>query len=41
METASELKDFIKFQQSEIIELREQQAYLKGYIKGKEFNENK
>jgi hypothetical protein len=41
METATELKDFIKFQQSEIIELREKQAYIEGYIKGKEFNEKK
>ena len=41
METATELKSFIKYQQEEIIKLKEEQAYIKGYIKGKEKNENK
>lgn len=41
METATELKDFIKYQQEEIIELKEEVAYMKGYTKGKEYNEKK
>lgn len=41
METATELKDFIKYQQQEIIKLKEEVAYIKGYTKGREFNEGK
>lgn len=41
METATELKYFIKYQQEEIIELKEEIAYMKGYEKGKEYYEKK
>lgn len=41
MGIAGELKDFIKFQQEEIVKLKEEQAYQKGYEKGKEYYEKK
>lgn len=41
MENAKEFKEFIKYQDARILELEKKQAYLEGYIKGKEHNEKK
>lgn len=41
MAIAEELKLYIKYQQEEIVKMKEKQSYLEGYIKGKEFYENK
>lgn len=41
METAKELKDFIRYQQEEIVKTKEDVAYLKGYIDAmKEYRKN-
>jgi len=34
METASELKEFIKYQQEELVKAKEDISYMKGYIDG-------
>lgn len=39
METAKELKDYIKYQESRLLEMEKKQAYMEGYIKGKEYSE--
>lgn len=36
METAKDLKDFIKYQEDRLLELEKSQSYMEGYIKGKE-----
>lgn len=38
METAKDLKDFIKYQEERLLELEKEQSYMQGYVKGKEFN---
>lgn len=38
MGIAEELKEYIKYQEQEIVKMKEKQAYMEGYIKGKEFN---
>ena len=39
METAKELKEYIKYQEDRLLEMEKKQAYMEGYIKGKEHNE--
>lgn len=39
METAKELKDYIKYQEGRLLEMEKKHAQLEGYIKGKEYNE--
>lgn len=41
METAKELKDYIKYQEGRLLEMEKKQAFTEGYIKGKEFKEKK
>lgn len=41
METAKELKEFIKYQQEEIIKLKEKDAYMQGYMDGKEYQDKR
>ena len=39
METAKELKDYIKYQEARLLEMEKKHAFMEGYIKGKEYNE--
>lgn len=41
METAKELKDYIKYQEARLLEMEKKQAYIQGYMNGKEYNEKK
>ena len=41
MDLGTELKEFVKYQELEIVKLKEKQAYMEGYEKGKEYNEKK
>lgn len=39
METAKELKDYIKYQEERLLEMEKKQAFMEGYIQGKEYQE--
>ena len=41
MEIASELKLYIKYQEEEMVKMKQQLSYNEGYEKGKEYNEHK
>ena len=41
MEIAGELKLYIKYQEEEIVKMKQQLSYNEGYEKGKEYNEKK
>lgn len=41
METAKELKDYIKYQEARLLEMEKKQAFMEGYQKGKEYNDKK
>lgn len=41
METAKELKDYIKYQEERLLEMEKKQSSMEGYIKGKEYQDKK